>query len=82
MLVAGLAAVCAGTAKWKRYAELRERIANYSREERLFLAEYHSASRVRNPCGNQRRVAAAYLAVAAERRREIECCEREISGIW
>jgi hypothetical protein len=82
MLVAGVAVVWAGAAKWKRYAELRERIANYSRDERLLLSEYQKASRLRNPCGNQRRMAAAYLSVAAQRRREIERCEREIRGIW
>jgi hypothetical protein len=82
ILVAGLAVVYAGAAKWKRYAELRERIANDSREERLLLAEYRRASRLRDPCGNQRRMAAAYLSVAAERRREIEGCEREMTRIW
>ena len=82
ILVAGFAVLCAGAMKWRRYADLRERIANYSREETLVLAEYHRAWRIRNPCGNQRRMIAAYLAVAAERRRQIEDCEREISRIW
>ena len=61
--------------KWKRCATLRERIATYSRDEKLLLDEYHLISRIRNPCGNARRMAAAYLSVAAERRREIERCE-------
>jgi hypothetical protein len=82
LLVAGLTVVCAGAAKWQRYAELRGRIANCSREERLLLAEYYRTSRLRNPCGNQCRMAAAYVAVAAERRHEIECCERDIRRIW
>jgi hypothetical protein len=82
ILVAGLSVVCAGHAKWKRYVELRERIANCSREERLLLAEYDQASRLRDPCGNQRRMTAALLAAAAERRHEIERCERDIRRIW
>ncbi len=82
MLAAGLTVVSAAAAKGKRYAELRARIANCSREEKLLLAEYHRQSQVRNPCGNQRRMAAAYLSVAAERRHEIESCERDIRRIW
>jgi hypothetical protein len=82
MLVAGVAVVCGGAAKWKRYAELRERIAICAREERLLLAEYHRASQLRNPCGNQGRMIAAYVSEAAERRCEIESCEREIRRIW
>ncbi len=82
VLVLGIAVVCAGAVKWKRCATLRERIATYSRDEKLLLDEYHLISRIRNPCGNARRMAAAYLSVAAERRREIERCEREIARIW
>jgi hypothetical protein len=82
ILIAALAMICAGAAKWKRYMELRERIATCLRVEKLLLAEYDQISRLRNPCGNERRMATAYLAVAVERRQEIERCRREISGIW
>ena len=80
--VAGAAALFAGAVKWRRYAELRDRIANYSREERVLLDEYRSLSRLPPDCGNPRRLAAAYLHVAAERRRLIEHCELEIRRIW
>jgi hypothetical protein len=82
ILVACLAALCAGAVKWRRYAELRDRIETYSREERVLLDEYQSISRLPRVCGNQSRLAAAYLGVAAERRRQIEHCEREIRRIW
>jgi hypothetical protein len=82
VLVAGLALVCAGGAKWKRYAALRERVEIYSREERRLLDEYQRISRVRSTCGNERRLAAAHLAGAVARRHQIESCEREIRRIW
>jgi hypothetical protein len=82
ILVVGLAIVCTGAVKWKRYSELRERIAKYSREEGLLRAEFHRVSQLRSPCGNQRRIAAAHLAVAEERRRQIESCERDLRRIW
>jgi hypothetical protein len=82
ILIAGLSVLCASALKWRQYTELRERIAGYSREEKLFLAEYHRTSRLINPCGNERRRAAAFLSLAAERRHEIESCERDIRRIW
>ena len=82
MLIAGLAVLFAGATKWRQYAELRERIAVYSRDEGRLLAEYHQTSQIRQPCGNQRRRATAILSVAAELRHEIERCEREIRRIW
>ena len=82
MVVAGLAVLCAGTVKWRRYAKLRERIAYYSRFEGRLLAEYEQISRIPGRCGNQRRLAEAYLGVAAEHRRLREDCEREIRRIW
>jgi hypothetical protein len=82
ILVAALALVCAGAVKWKRYIELRERIANCSRQEKLLLAEYQQAVRPRYHCGNERLMAEAYLRVALERRSEIERCRREIMRIW
>jgi hypothetical protein len=82
VLVVGLALVCAGAVKWRRYAELRQQIARCSREEKRLRAEYDQASRVGAYCGNQRRMAEAYLAVAEDRRREIEACERDLRRIW
>ena len=82
IVVAGFAVLCAGAVKWKRYAELRQRIAMYAREERLLLNEYQSLSRVPQPCGNARQHAKACLAVATERRRLIGDCERELRRIW
>jgi hypothetical protein len=82
ILVAGLAVLCAGAVKWRRYAELRRQIANYSGEEKRLMDAYHELSQIRFPCGNVRRRGAAYLAVAAERRRLREECEREIGRIW
>jgi hypothetical protein len=82
ILVAGLAVLCAGATKWRRYAELRGRIANYSGEEKRLMDEYQESSRILFPCGNARRYSAALLAVAAERRRLREECEREIGRIW
>jgi hypothetical protein len=81
-LIAGIALVCAGAAKWKRNVELRERIARFSREERVLRAEYLTTLRIRNPCGSQRAMAEALLRVADQRRHEIECCEREIRRIY
>ena len=82
ILIAGLSVLCASASKWRQYAELRKRIAGYSREEKLLLAEYQQSSRLIKPCGNERRRAAAFLSLAAERRHEIESCEREIRRIW
>jgi hypothetical protein len=81
-LIAGMAIVCAGAVKWKRYAELRERIAKYSREEKLLRDEYQQRSRLRETCGLARRTTEAYLEVANERRREIESCEQALKRIW
>jgi hypothetical protein len=80
--LAVVAALFAGVAKWRRYVELRDRIATYSREERLILAEYRRTHGVPIRCGNASRYHTALLGVAAERRRLIEECEREIKRLW
>jgi hypothetical protein len=82
--VAGSAILLAGAAKWRRYSELRERIAAYSREERLLRSRYHRWSTGPQPwrCGNARQQAAASLAGAEEYRRLRQECEREIGRIW
>jgi hypothetical protein len=82
ILVAGLAGLCTGIVKWRRYAELRQRIANYSGHEKRLMGAYQELSRIRSPCGNIRVQCKAYRAVAAERRRLREVCEREIWRIW
>jgi hypothetical protein len=82
ILIAGFAVLGAGAVKYKQYALLRDRIANHSREERRLLDEYQSLSLLPRYCGNQSRLAAAYLAVANERRRLIKDCELEIRRIW
>jgi hypothetical protein len=85
ILVAGLTVLCAGVVKWKRFTELRDQIAKLSREENRLLEEYHHCQwmlQLPSPCGNVRRHAEACMAVAAERRRSIEECEREINHIW
>jgi hypothetical protein len=83
ILVASLAVLCAGSVKWRRYAKLRDRIAKYSQQERGLLEDYQSLSRLpSNYCGNPRRQTKMCLAMAAERRRQIEACEREIHRIW
>ena len=85
ILVAGLTVLCAGAVKWRRYAELRDQIAKLSHEEKRVLEEYHHCQRMLqlpSPCGNVRRYAEACKSVAAERRRSIEECEREINHIW
>jgi hypothetical protein len=82
ILVAGLALLCAGAVKWRRYVGLRERIATYSSlEKRLMDANYEGA-RIPVGCANYRKQLSAYLAVAKEQRRLIESCEREIRRIW
>jgi hypothetical protein len=68
--------------KWRRYAGLRARIARYAQEESRLRAEYQSVMQIRHDCGNPLREAEALLAVADERRRRIEECEREIWRIW
>ena len=80
--VASLAVLCAGAVKWRRYALLRDRIAKYSKEENRLRAEYQLWTGLSPTCGNPRRQVEAYLAVAEERRRQIEECEREIWRIW
>src|SRR5262249_1787095 len=76
VLIAGLAALCAGAVKWRRCAELRKQIAIYTREEKLLLADYRAGVQLPSKCGNYQRYNAACLAVAAERRRRIKECER------
>jgi hypothetical protein len=80
--VAVVAVSLAGAAKWRRYAELRGRIATYAREEGRILAEYQQHLRIRRPCGNEVRYRALLLRVAAERRHLIEECERAIRRLW
>ena len=80
--VAIVAVSLAGAVKWRRYAELRGRIATYSREEGIILTEYQQHLKIRRPCGNEIRFRAALLSVAAERRHLIEECERAIRRIW
>jgi hypothetical protein len=82
VMVAVVAVSLAGAMKWRRYAELRDRIATYSREEGQILAEYRQHLRIRRPCGNEIRYRAALLSVATERRHLIEECERAIRGLW
>ncbi len=82
ILIAGLALLSAGAIKWRRYTQLREQIAIYSRDEKSLMDAYHEGSQLTSMCGNQRRMLAAYLAVAAERRRCIEDCKRAIKRIW
>ncbi len=82
IVVASLAVLCAGAMKWRRYAVLRDRIARYSKEENRLRQEYQLLVGPLGTCGNPLRQAEAYLAVAEERRRQIEECEREIWRIW
>ena len=82
IVVASLAVLCAGAVKWRRHAVLRDRIARYSNEENRLRQEYQSLVGLPGTCGNPRRQAEAYLAVADERRRQIEESEREIWRIW
>jgi hypothetical protein len=82
VVIASLAVLCAGAVKWRRYAELRDRIAKYWHQEKVLLEEYQSFLRLVYPCGNERRHAEACRNVAAECRRQIEDCEREIWRIW
>ena len=58
ILAAGLAVLCAGAVKWRRYADLRRQIANYSGEEKRLVDAYHELSQIRSPCGNERHLAA------------------------
>jgi hypothetical protein len=80
--VAVVAVSLAGAVKWRRYAQLRDRIAVYSREEAMIRAEYQRHLKILRPCGNERQYTAALLGVAAERRRLIEECERAIRRLW
>jgi hypothetical protein len=82
IVVASLALACAGAVKWRRYVELRDRIAKCAREERRLRQEYSSLMGLSGTCGNPDRQAEAYLAVADERRHQIEELEREIWRIW
>ena len=82
IVVAGLGVLCAGAVKWRRYAVLCDRIAKYSNEENRLRSEYQLSVGLSRACGNPLRQAEAYLAVAEERRRQIEECEREIWRIW
>lgn len=82
ILIAGVAVLCAGAVKWKQYTRLRERIAGYAREEKVLLDAYRERSRIRHRCGNELAMLEAYRAVAAERRRQIEECERAIWRLW
>jgi hypothetical protein len=82
VIVAVIAVSLAGVVKWGRYSELRDRIATYSREEGLILAEYRQSLRIRRPCGNEIRHRAALLSVAAERSDLIEECEQAIRRVW
>jgi hypothetical protein len=81
-LIAALTVLCTGAIKGWRYAELQKRIAIYTREENSLLVEYRRGLRIPSNCGNYRREYEACLAVAAERRRLIEECERELRHIW
>jgi hypothetical protein len=49
LLIAGLAVLCAGAMKWRRYAELQKQIATYAREEKLLMAEYEESLRFGSP---------------------------------
>jgi len=80
--IAGIAVLLAGATKWTRYAELRRRIANLSREEDLLLFECQEMSRIKGPCGNPRRQADAYRGVIEERRRCRAECEQQLRCIW
>jgi hypothetical protein len=80
--VAVIAVSLAGAVKWRRYSELRDRIATYAREEGLILAEYRQSLRIRRPCGNELRHRAALLGVATERRHRIKECEQAIARLW
>ena len=82
ILIAGLALLCAGAVKWRRYGEIRRRIASYAGEEKRIMDAYYEHSRIRSRCGNERIYIQALLSVATERRRLIEECEREIRRIW
>jgi hypothetical protein len=82
ILVAGLAVLCAGAVKWRRYVGLRERIATYSSLEKRLMDAYHAEARIPNRCGTSREQLNAYLGVAVKQRRLIESCEREIRRIW
>jgi hypothetical protein len=83
IVIASLAVLWAGALKWRRYADLRDRIAKYSEQERLLLEDFRTYERLpRKYCGNELLHAEAIQRVAAERRRWIEACEREIWRIW
>src|SRR5437588_915258 len=74
ILIAGLAVLCAGAVKWRRYVVLSERIATYASLEKRLMDE----ARMPDCLGRSR----ACRAVAEEQRRLIEDCEREIRRIW
>jgi hypothetical protein len=82
VVVAGFAVLLAGAVKWRRYSELRKRIAAYSRYESRMLSVYHQDMEIPGRCGNVRMYDAALLAGAEEYRRLREECEREIGRIW
>jgi hypothetical protein len=82
IVVAGLALACAGANKWQRYTRLKAQMAVYEGEEKRFMDAYHETLRIPRPCGNELRTRAAYRAIAAERHRLREDCERELARIW
>ena len=82
VVIAGLAVFCAGASKCRRYIDVRNRIASYSREEKALMDEYRLLTRISGYCGNPRQRAAACFRVADEFRCKREACEREIRRLW